>query len=149
MGVRARPASGRTGDRGLERLHDQARLARCRHATPERTIGRNRLASRRRADHVWIHRFGRGQIEIKQITATMNSASKDFPRHLNALREKMLHPTDYEAAVYYFLQEFAGDKEFVLASTQEKIPNLVTVLGDVLSKALGKTAKLTDVLVSS
>src|SRR4051812_36945276 len=78
----------------------------------------------------------------------MNSASKDFPRHLNALREKLLHPTDYEAAVYYFLQEFAGDKEFVRASDPEKMPNLVTVLGDVISKALGQATKLTGVLVS-
>src|SRR5438874_5882770 len=78
----------------------------------------------------------------------MNSASQDFPRHLAALREKMLHPTDYEAAVYYFLQEFAGDKEFVRASDREKMPNLVAVLGDVLSKALGKKTKLADVLVS-
>jgi len=78
----------------------------------------------------------------------MNSASQDFPRHLNTLREKMQHPTDYEAAVYYFLQEFAGDKEFVRASDPEKMPEVVAVLGEVISKALGKKAKLTDVLVS-
>lgn len=78
----------------------------------------------------------------------MNSASQDFPRHLGVLREKMLHPTDYEAAVYYFLQEFAGDKEFVRASAPEKMPHLVAVLGDIVSKALGKKTKLDGVLVS-
>ena len=36
----------------------------------------------------------------------MNSASQDFPKHLGVLRERMLHPTDYEKAVYYFLEEF-------------------------------------------
>ncbi|HXF11272.1 MAG TPA: hypothetical protein VN625_10855 [Desulfuromonadaceae bacterium] len=78
----------------------------------------------------------------------MNSASQDFPRHLGILRDKMLHPTEYEAAVYYFLQEFAGDKEFIRASTQEKMPSLVTVLGNVVSKAIGKGTKLNNVLVS-
>jgi len=38
----------------------------------------------------------------------MNSASQDFPFHLGVLRERMLHPTDYETAVSYFLEEFAG-----------------------------------------
>ena len=78
----------------------------------------------------------------------MNSASKDFPRHLAALREKMLHPTEYESAVYYFLQEFAGDKEFVRASDPEKMPALVAALGNIVSKALGKSTKLNNVLVS-
>jgi hypothetical protein len=38
----------------------------------------------------------------------MNSASQNFPHHLGVLRERMLHPTDYETAVYYFLEEFVG-----------------------------------------
>ena len=46
----------------------------------------------------------------------MNSASQDFPHHLSVLRERMLHPTDYEKAVSYFLEEFAGDTAFVRAS---------------------------------
>ena len=46
----------------------------------------------------------------------MNSASRDFPHHLAELRERMLHPTDYEKAVHYFLEEFAGDQAFVRAS---------------------------------
>jgi len=78
----------------------------------------------------------------------MNSASQDFPRHLGALREKMLHPTDYEAAVYYFLQEFAGDKDFIRTSETEKMPHLVAALGNVISKAMGKATKLNNVMVS-
>jgi hypothetical protein len=78
----------------------------------------------------------------------MNSASQDFPHHLGVLRERMLHPTDYEQAVYYFLEEFAGDSAFVKASDREMMPHLVAVLGRVVSKALGKTVELENALVS-
>ena len=78
----------------------------------------------------------------------MNSASQNFPHHLGVLRERMLHPTDYELAVNYFLEEFAGDKEFVRASDCEKMPHLVAVLGNVVSKAIGRRTELEDALVS-
>ena len=78
----------------------------------------------------------------------MNSASQDFPHHLGVLRERMLHPTDYEQAVYYFLEEFAGDKAFVRASDCGNMPQLVAVLGEVVSKALGQAVKLENALVS-
>ena len=78
----------------------------------------------------------------------MNSASQDFPHHLGVLRQRMLHPTDYEQAVYYFLEEFAGDTEFVRASDKEQMPHLVNVLAHVVSKAIGKTVKLDESLVS-
>jgi hypothetical protein len=78
----------------------------------------------------------------------MNSASQDFPHHLAVLRERMLHPTDYEQAVYYFLEEFAGDKEFVRASDCEQMPHLIAVLGKVVSKSLDKSVKLEGALVS-
>ncbi|HWF18623.1 MAG TPA: hypothetical protein VG754_05120 [Verrucomicrobiae bacterium] len=78
----------------------------------------------------------------------MNSASQDFPHHLGVLRERMLHPTDYEQAVYYFLEEFAGDSAFVSASDKETMPHLVAVLGHVVSKALEKTVELEGALVS-
>lgn len=78
----------------------------------------------------------------------MNSASQNFPHHLGILRERMLHPTDYELAVNYFLEEFAGDAEFVHASDKEQMPHLVAVLGQVVSKALGKTVELEGALVS-
>ena len=60
----------------------------------------------------------------------------------------MLHPTDYELAVNYFLAEFAGDKEFIRASECEKMPHLVAVLGKVVSKAVGKHTELEGALVS-
>jgi hypothetical protein len=78
----------------------------------------------------------------------MNSASQDFPHHLGVLRERMLHPTDYEQAVYYFLEEFAGDQAFVSASDRGNMPQLVAVLGQVVSKALGQTVELENALVS-
>jgi hypothetical protein len=78
----------------------------------------------------------------------MNSASQDFPRNLGVLRERMLHPTDYEKSVYYFLEEFAGDAEFVRASDPEPMPQLVAVLAKVVSKALGREIELEGVLVS-
>ena len=78
----------------------------------------------------------------------MNSASQNFPHHLSALRERMLHPTDYETAVSYFLEEFAGDGEFVRASDREQMPHLVAVITNVVSKAIGKAVELEDTLVS-
>jgi hypothetical protein len=78
----------------------------------------------------------------------MNSASQNFSHHLGVLRERMLHPTDYELAVNYFLEEFAGDGAFVRASDKVPMPHLVAVLGKVVSKALGKTVELEGALVS-
>ena len=78
----------------------------------------------------------------------MNSASQDFPYHLGVLRERMLHPTAYETAVSYFLEEFAGDMAFVRASDPEQMPHLVSVLGSVVSKAVGNAVELESTLVS-
>lgn len=78
----------------------------------------------------------------------MNAASQDFPHHLGVLRTRMLHPTEYESAVYYFLEEFAGDPAFVTASDREQKPQLVAVLSEVVSKAVGRSVKLDGALVS-
>ncbi len=78
----------------------------------------------------------------------MNSASQNFPHHLSVLRERMLHPTAYETAVNYFLEEFAGDTAFVKASDVEQMPHLVSVLGTVVAKALGDAVKLEDPRIS-
>lgn len=78
----------------------------------------------------------------------MNSASQNFPHHLGVLRERAMHPTDYEQAVYYFLEEFAGDTAFVKASDREQMPHLVAVLSHVVSKSLGKKVELEGALVS-
>jgi len=78
----------------------------------------------------------------------MNSASQDFPRHLTELRERMLHPTDFERAVHYFLEEFAGDSAFVKASDPEPMPELVAAVGRIVSKAVGRELELQGALVS-
>ena len=89
-----------------------------------------------------------GTVEQNDNTLPMNSASQNFPLHLGVLRERMLHPTAYEKAVSYFLDEFAGDGAFVRSSDPEQMPHLVSVLGTVVSKALGDGVKLENPLVS-
>jgi hypothetical protein len=78
----------------------------------------------------------------------MNRASEDFPHHLGVLRERMLHPSDYEKAVHYFPEEFAGDEKFVRASDCEQMPHVVAVLTNVVSGAIGRQLALEGVLVS-
>jgi hypothetical protein len=78
----------------------------------------------------------------------MNSASQNFPHHLGVLRERMLHPTDYEHAVNYFLEEFAGDMAFVRGSELEQMPHLVAVLNIVVSKAIGRRVEVENAMVS-
>jgi hypothetical protein len=79
----------------------------------------------------------------------MNSASQNFSHHLAELRERMLHPTDYEKAVHYFLEEFAGDQAFVRASDVDSQPHLVEVLGRIASKVVGHEVKVQGALVSN
>lgn len=74
----------------------------------------------------------------------MNTASQDFPHHLSVLRERMLHPTDYERAVHYFLEEFAGDLEFMRQSEPDEAPHLLVALRAVASKALGQPTTFDD-----
>lgn len=78
----------------------------------------------------------------------MNSAAQNFSHHLAILRERMFHPSDYEKAVHYFLEEFAGDEEFVRASDCEKMPHLVAVLSRVVSNTIGRHVELEGALVS-
>ena len=78
----------------------------------------------------------------------MNSASQNFLHHLDVLRERMLHPTDYELAVNYFLEELAGDVAFVRGSEPEQMPHLVAVLNIVVSKATRRQVEVENALVS-
>jgi hypothetical protein len=78
----------------------------------------------------------------------MNSASKNFPHHLGVLRERLLHPTDFEQAVSYFLEEFAGDGDFVRASDPDEALHLKVVLSHVVSEALDKRVEIEGALVS-
>ncbi len=70
----------------------------------------------------------------------VNTASQNLTHHLGVLQEKLQHPTDYELALNYFLEEFAGDVKFVEQSVAEEAPHLLTVLRHVASKALGQPA---------
>jgi hypothetical protein len=71
----------------------------------------------------------------------MNTASQNLPRHLAVLRERMTHPTDYELAVNYFLEEFAGDALFLEGCEADDAPHLLSVLAQVVSRTLGHPAK--------
>ena len=68
----------------------------------------------------------------------MNTASQNLPHHLGVLRERMLHPTDYETAIHYFLEEFAGDEKFVGQSEPDDALHLVALLGGCAAKSLGR-----------
>ena len=74
----------------------------------------------------------------------MNTASQNFPHHLRILRERMVHPTDYELAVHYFLEEFAGDVKFIELSEPDDAPHLQSVLTQVASRALGRPIAFDD-----
>jgi hypothetical protein len=68
----------------------------------------------------------------------MNTASENLPHHLGVLRERMLHPTDYELALNYFLEEFAGDVKFIEQCKRDEEPKLLSVVRHVASKAIGR-----------
>ena len=68
----------------------------------------------------------------------MNTASLDLPHHLGRLRDRMLHKTDYELAVTYFLDEFAGDAGFHKLCEVDDAPPLLAVMQHVASKIMGR-----------
>jgi len=72
----------------------------------------------------------------------VNTASQNLAHHLGVLREKLQHTTDYEQALYYFLEEFAGDEPFIRQCEPEEAFNLVGVLTRVAGQTLGKPAAL-------
>ena len=72
----------------------------------------------------------------------MNTASQDLAHHLSLLQQKLEHATDYDQALYYFLEEFAGDAEFIKQCDPEEAPHLIAVLTKAANKALDKSASL-------
>jgi len=68
----------------------------------------------------------------------MNTASQDLPHHLGVLGQKLQHPTDYELALNYFLEEFAGDTRFMGQSEPEEGLHLQAVLAKAAAQALGR-----------
>ena len=74
----------------------------------------------------------------------MNTASQNLAHHLGVLREKLQHATDYEQALYYFLEEFAGDEAFIQQCEPEEALNLVGALTSVAGKTLGSPSALEE-----
>ena len=72
----------------------------------------------------------------------MNTASQNLAHHLGVLRERLQHATDYEQALYYFLEEFAGDEAFIQQCEPEEALNVVGALTSVAGKTLGQPSAL-------
>jgi hypothetical protein len=68
----------------------------------------------------------------------MNNASKDLSHHLAVLLERLQHPSDYEKALHYFLEEFAGDADFVMGGDVVQTPMLYAVIRQVIKGAAGQ-----------
>lgn len=66
----------------------------------------------------------------------MNTASHNLTHHLDILRQKLTHPTDYELALTYFLEEFAGDLGFHAEGEVDDAWHLQAVL-QILAKRMG------------
>lgn len=80
--------------------------------------------------------------------ASVNTASQNLPHHLAILRERMLHPTDYEKAMHYFLEEFVGDVAFLRASLAEDAPHLLALVTHVACQALGHKVSVDEARIS-
>jgi len=72
----------------------------------------------------------------------MSTASPDRSHQLRVLREHLLHPTDYELAVSYFLQEFGADAAFLEQGMDDRPAQLLAVLRHVAAKLLGVSTDL-------
>jgi len=69
---------------------------------------------------------------------SVNTASEDLARHLSVLQTKLQHPTDYEQALNYFLEEFAGDAGFIGQSDPDEAQLLQAVIRRVAAQTLGR-----------
>jgi hypothetical protein len=58
------------------------------------------------------------------------------------LQEKLQHATDYDQALSYFLEEFAGDAEFMQQCEPDESLHLVAALTHVVEKTVGKEMAL-------
>src|SRR6266404_9011828 len=80
----------------------------------------------------------------KRHDSDMNTASQNLAHHLGLLQEKLQHATDYELALYYFLEEFAGDEKFIEQCEPEEALHLKAGLAHVAGKALAAPATLQE-----
>jgi hypothetical protein len=75
---------------------------------------------------------------------SVNTASQNLVHHLVQLQKKLQHATDYELALTYFLEEFAGDKQFIdQCQPQEALP-MLALLGRVAARAVGRPVRIED-----
>ena len=79
----------------------------------------------------------------------MNTASSDLTKHLLVLQERLLHPTDYEKAFHYFIEEFGGDVEFIQMGQTQPLPMLTPIIDRIACTALGKTVKVNRLKLTS
>jgi hypothetical protein len=77
----------------------------------------------------------------------MNTASQNPEHHLGILRQKLEQGTDYEQALYYFLDEFAGDAAFMQQCEPEQAFHLQTAVTKVACKALDKNVTIDEARV--
>jgi hypothetical protein len=74
----------------------------------------------------------------------MNSASTDLQTHLEVLRQKLTHPSDYDHALRYFMDEFSGDLGFHAEGTPDPAPHLRAGLKAVISKVTGQPGSIDE-----
>lgn len=74
--------------------------------------------------------------------ALVNTASQNLAHHLGVLQQKLEQGKDYEQALYYFLEEFAGDEKFVRQGEPEEALHVLGAISHVASKALGENPPL-------
>jgi hypothetical protein len=79
----------------------------------------------------------------------MNTASSDLSKHLQVLKDRLLHPTDYEKAFHYFIEEFGGDVKFIQMGQPQPLPMLTPIIDRIACAALGKTVKVDRLKLSS
>ena len=72
----------------------------------------------------------------------MNTASQNLPHHLDILHAKLTHPTDYELALNYFLEEFAGDLGFHAEGNEDDARHLQVVLTMIAAQMAGRNTSL-------
>ena len=72
----------------------------------------------------------------------MNTASHDLSRHLGVLHDRLMDPTSFEQALFYFLEEFAGDVGFLQESHVDEAPHLRAVVGQVAGEVTGERVTL-------
>ncbi|MGC8991690.1 MAG: hypothetical protein ACP5MD_16365 [Verrucomicrobiia bacterium] len=79
----------------------------------------------------------------------MNAASQNLPHHLGVLRERMMHPDNYELAAAYFLEEFVKDDGLLDQSEPDPESFLDEVLNLAVTTMLDRPTELDEVMVFS